>query len=48
MAFLTAGFARETDEEWLDLKSHKGQPTAEELEARRLERLGLCLPLKAL
>ena len=48
MVFLTAGFARETVEKRLDLKSLKGQTKAEELADVVPELLSLRLPLKAL
>ena len=47
MVFLTVGFARETAEERLDLKSFKGQTKAEELGTPCPELLSLRLPLKA-
>ena len=48
MVFLTASFAQETAEIWLDLKSLKGQTKTEELGPRWPELLSLRLPLKAL
>ena len=48
MVFLIAGFARETAEERLDLKSLKRQTKAEELGTRGPELLSLRLSLKAL
>jgi hypothetical protein len=46
--FLTAGFARETAEKRLDLKSLKGQTKAEELGTPDFHLLSLRQPLKAL
>ena len=46
MVFLTAGFARERAEKWLDLKSLKRQTKAEELGALCLQLLSLRLSLK--
>ena len=48
MVFLTAGFARETAEKRLDLKTLKGQTKDEELADDVPELLSLRLPLKAL
>ena len=48
MVFLTAGFARETAEKRLDLKSRKGQTKAEMLTDDVPELLSLRVPLKAL
>jgi hypothetical protein len=48
MVFITAGFARETAEKWLDLKSLKRQTQAEELGTPGRELLSLRLFLKAL
>jgi hypothetical protein len=47
MVFSTIGFAEETAEERLDLKSLKGQTMAEELRAPCRELLSLCLSIKA-
>ena len=48
MVFLTAGFARETAEKRLDLKSLKGQTKAEEVGDHVSNLPSLRLPLKAL
>jgi hypothetical protein len=48
MVFLTIGFARETAEKRLDLKSLKGQTKAEERADDVPELLSLRHPLKAL
>ena len=48
MVFLTTGFARETAEKRLELKSRKGQTKAAELGPRWRELLSLRLALKAI
>jgi hypothetical protein len=48
MVFLTTGFARETAEIRLELKSRKGQTKAAELGPRWRELLSLRLALKAI
>ena len=47
MVFLTAGFARETTEDRLDLNSLQGQTKANELGTPRLELLSLRLALRS-